>query len=226
MLLLPRGREHHQHTPTATEEAAPVKPTNWLSLAFLAGIGFMCFRPMQTYQGLWGIPLYTDVYGLSRIAASSIVMLMPLGNVVGNLVMAVIMARARIPKKQMMTLNVFVSLLCYIPITFATSSMALGVTYLVSLILDLATSLTSVTINSISPLWLGDKNQTATLALINTGNIADAAVFQLGINRIIDATAARSVDAQYQATYLLAFARMTVAFVFALLKTRLLRKKM
>lgn len=224
IFFLPRGREHHREAPAAAmAEAAPVKRTNWLGLAFLAGIGFMCFGPMQTYQGLWGIPLYMDVYGLPRVAASSIIMLMPLGNVVGNLILAVILARVRIKKGPAVVLGVFVSVLCWVPLAFATSSMALGVAYGVSLLLGLATSLTGVTINSISPLWLGDKNRATALALINTGNIAGAAVFQLGMGGIIDATAARSVGAQYQAAYLFAFAGVAVAFVFALVEARLLR---
>lgn len=54
---------------------------------YAACTAFLGYGALMSFQGLWGIPYLMDTYGLSKISASNMIMMLPIGFVVGLLIL-------------------------------------------------------------------------------------------------------------------------------------------
>jgi len=60
------------------------------SRAIVCGVitSFLSYGTLMAFQGLWGVPFFMDVYGYTRTSASALLMLLPIGVVIGGLSLA------------------------------------------------------------------------------------------------------------------------------------------
>jgi sugar phosphate permease len=84
-------------------------PTFWmitLSYFFYGG-------PALTFQGLWAVPYLMDIHGFSRIQAGGLLMLMPLGLIVGAPGIGYLADRFPMGRTRVLTISLCFPLLCW-----------------------------------------------------------------------------------------------------------------
>lgn len=69
--------------------------------------------PALTFQGLWAVPYLIDVHGLSRMAAGGLLMLMPLGFIIGAPSVGFLADRLQITRKQVIMSTLGLGLICW-----------------------------------------------------------------------------------------------------------------
>lgn len=74
------GAVRHQKWLTSIRNCI-TKPMFWFIAMFL----FLMGAILMTFQGLWGVPFLLDIYGLSRVSASNVIMLLAIGFVSSSL---------------------------------------------------------------------------------------------------------------------------------------------
>jgi sugar phosphate permease len=85
------------------------EPNFWmvsLSYFFLGGTGL-------TFQGLWAVPYLIDVHGFSRMSAGGLLMLIPLGFIIGAPGLGFLADRLPVTRKSVITLAMGLGLACW-----------------------------------------------------------------------------------------------------------------
>jgi len=85
------------------------KPDFWL----VTGSYFFFGGPTLTFQGLWAVPYLMDVHGYSRMQAGGLLMLMPLGLVIGAPLFGFLADRLPFGRKSILTSALGVALACW-----------------------------------------------------------------------------------------------------------------
>ena len=200
---------------------------NWWGLLILACVGMFTFGPSLSFQGLWGLPFLMDVHHLTRVGGSLIISVLPFGSIAGYLILAAFISRIKRNKGVVLSGASFVAVLCWIPLAMLTAVVPPNLLFPLSFLFGLSSGSTSVALNNITPHWLGTRNRAASLAIVNTGNMVGAALFQLGMGWLIDgaARASRPPAEQYHAAFLLGWSGALLAFGFTLVVAWMLYAK-
>jgi sugar phosphate permease len=85
------------------------KPNFWIVTASYFFFG----GPILTFQGLWAVPYLMDVHGYSRVQAGGLLMLMPLGLVVGAPLFGFLADRLPLGRKTILIISLASSLACW-----------------------------------------------------------------------------------------------------------------
>ncbi len=69
--------------------------------------------PGLTFQGLWVVPYLMDVYDYTRLQAGGLLMILPLGSIIGAPLIGFLAGRLRMGQKGVLVLSLFLSLACW-----------------------------------------------------------------------------------------------------------------
>jgi sugar phosphate permease len=69
--------------------------------------------PALTFQGLWAVPYLMDVYGFSRVQASGLLMLMPIGFIIGAPLMGFLSDRMNVSRKTILQCSLGTGIVCW-----------------------------------------------------------------------------------------------------------------
>lgn len=111
-------------TPISPKQATPV--SDGLSTGKRLGIifkssGFWIITlsyfffggPVLTFQGLWAVPYLMDIYGYTRLQAGGLLMIMPLGWIIGAPLIGFLADRLNMERKRVLVISLFLSLACW-----------------------------------------------------------------------------------------------------------------
>ncbi len=111
-------------TPISPKQATPV--SDGLSTGKRLGIifkssGFWIITlsyfffggPVLTFQGLWAVPYLMDIYGYTRLQAGGLLMIMPLGSIIGAPLIGFLADRLNMERKRVLVISLFLSLACW-----------------------------------------------------------------------------------------------------------------
>ena len=62
-------------------------------MGYILLASFLSYGPLMAFQGLWGVPFLMDAYDFSKTAASNMIMALPIGYIVGSLILAKLLIR-------------------------------------------------------------------------------------------------------------------------------------
>jgi sugar phosphate permease len=85
------------------------KPNFWM----LTTSYFFFGGPFLTFQGLWAVPYLMDVHGFSRVKAGGLLMLLPLGSIIGAPLLGFIADRLPFGRKSILIGSLGASLICW-----------------------------------------------------------------------------------------------------------------
>jgi sugar phosphate permease len=85
------------------------KPSFWM----VSGSIFFFGGPALTFQGLWAVPYLMDVYGYNRVQAGGLLMLLPVGFIMGALLFGFLSDRLTISRKSILQWSIGLGLVCW-----------------------------------------------------------------------------------------------------------------
>ncbi len=87
---------------------------------------FVLYGTIMGFQGLWAGPYLMNVYGMTKAASGSVLMMIPLGMIFGCPIAGVIADKVIKSKKKVVMIGTFINILTWIPLVFMIDSMSLG----------------------------------------------------------------------------------------------------
>jgi len=94
---VPSSKKEGNFSHLSNLKKSPAK-MKWLSILkvtfsesivrYLSCAALLSYGALMAFQGLWGVPFLIDAYGFSKIAASNMIMILPVGFIVGSLILA------------------------------------------------------------------------------------------------------------------------------------------
>jgi sugar phosphate permease len=110
--------------PLSSTQAAPVQEDmsmgKRLGLIFkswgfwLITLSYFFFGgPGLTFQGLWAVPYLMDIYGYTRLQAGGLLMVMPLGSIIGAPLIGFLADRVNMERKWALVISLFFPLACW-----------------------------------------------------------------------------------------------------------------
>jgi predicted MFS family arabinose efflux permease len=152
----------------------------------VAFIFFGIYGTLVTFQGLWATPFLMTAFGIDRIFASKLNMLIPIGVIVGSPVIGWLSARFSWDKAKILIMILLIYTLTWIGIIFYYSQLKTAGVSLVLLAMGAATG------GFISMLWAYVQERTSTKilgrisGLLNPAPFFGIAVFQVITGAILD----------------------------------------
>jgi sugar phosphate permease len=74
---------------------------------------FFSGGPGLSFQGLWSVPYLMDVYGYTRLQAGGVLMIMPLGFIIGSPLIGFLADRLSIGRKKILLISLSTSIACW-----------------------------------------------------------------------------------------------------------------
>ncbi len=152
----------------------------------IASIFFGIYGTLVTFQGLWATPFLMTAFGIDRIFASKLNMLIPIGVIVGSPVIGWLSARFSWNKAKILIVILLIYTLTWVSLIFYYSQLKTVGVGLVLLIMGAATG------GFISILWAYVRERTSTKilgrisGLLNPAPFFGIAVFQVITGAVLD----------------------------------------
>lgn len=179
-------------------------------VGLFVGLGlimFLKYGPMMGYQGLWGVPYITDVYGVDKMQASGVLMWIPIGYMLGCPLMGWLADSVGLDRYRLLTLANAVYLAAWVPLAWRTNQASIPALCASSFVLGSMGGGSTVLIHSIAG-KCGDGNGPGTgMGIVNACSLAGGAVFQPFMGLIIErvSEAGKSAVDAYGAAFRFAF---------------------
>lgn len=188
------------------------KPSFWM----VAISTFFFGGPALTFQGLWAVPYLMDVHGFSRLQAGGLLMMIPLGFIIGAPTFGFLSDRVSVSRKGILLFSLGLGMGCW-AFFFLTGGRPAAV-YLVPLFLIMGTcgggslSLYMTITKELFPSWLTG----TALGLVNPAAFLSTALFQPFTGFLMDtvgrAGAIYPLEAYYQ-VFACFFISMTIGIM-------------
>lgn len=182
-------------------------------------LGLMTFSkygPAIAYQGLWGVPYLTDVYGMTKVQAGNVLMWIPIGYILGGPLVGRISDAEHMSSALLLSLTMAVYMAAWIPMTWLTGSSSIAALCISGFLIGVMGGGSSVVVHSIVKQRAGDGRLGTGMGIVNACSLTGGAVYQPLMGSLIDAGARanRSVVETYGMAFRAAF--FSVALVFVL----------
>ncbi|MFW6428505.1 MAG: MFS transporter [Desulfosalsimonas sp.] len=176
--------------------------------------------PSLTFQGLWAVPYLVDVHGYSKVAAGGVLMLMPMGFIIGAPMIGLVADKLRFGRRQVIIFSVAVGLACWSVYLFTLGrppSIILAPLFLITGICGGGTlSLYFAITKELFPAWLTG----TAIGLMNPAAFLGTALFQPFTGWLMDFVGGSNggypVEAYYN-VFIAIFCSMFLGFVFLIL---------
>lgn len=190
--------------------------TDCRAFLFLGLMAFLRYGPAMGYQGLWGVPYLTDMYGMTKIQAGNVLMWIPIGHILGGPLVGRIVDTWRGNIFVLLSLTTAVYMAAWIPMAWLTASSSTISLCVSGFLIGFMGGGSTIIIYSIVKQFAGDNRLGAGMGIVNTYSLAGGAVYQPLMGALIDF--AVRIDKSAVETYGMIF-RVTffsVALVFLL----------
>lgn len=158
-----------------------------VAFALVLGLGiFLKNGPMFSFQGLWGVPYVMDVHGLTRMEASSVMMLMALSASLAGLLTGVLNKVSGIGERRMMSITSILYAVSWIPIAIPLGAYAIPSLKATSLVFGSTSTIVGITMQAVIVGGVDESVRGAVVGFVNSMSIAGGAVFQPLMGYILD----------------------------------------
>lgn len=186
-------------------------------------IMFLKYGPIMGYQGLWGIPYMTDVYGMSKIESSRVLMWIPIGYILGCPFMGWLGDKVGLDRYRLLILSNAVHLAAWVPMAWQTGQASIWGLSASSFLLGAMSGGSTVLIYSIVGKRAGNNGSGTRMGIVNACSLAGSAVFQPYMGLLVDRAlnAGKSAIEAYGTAFRLAFFSIFVVLLLSTLIRRL-----
>jgi MFS family permease len=140
--------------------------------------GFGKYGPLMAYQGLWGAMFLMGVYGLAKMAAGNVLMVISIGYALGGPLLGFLSDRVLHSRKLVLGPGTTLFALAWLPLLLWPGQLSMFQLYLISGIMGVAGGGTAVLIFSIAKESVAPELSGMAIALANTASFAAVVVFQ------------------------------------------------
>jgi len=190
LMLTVMGRAKAMDTRTEQKgrEASARKASGYdIAFASVLGLGiFLKNGPLFSFQGLWGVPYVMDVHGLSRMGASSVMMLMALSASLAGLLTGVINKVSGIGERRMMGITSVLYAMSWIPIAFPLGTYAIPALKATSLVFGSASTIMGIAMQAVIIGGVDEGVRGSVVGFVNGMSVAGGAIFQPLMGYILD----------------------------------------
>lgn len=187
------------------------RPGFWL----VTGSYFFFGGPTLAFQGLWAVPYLIDIHHFSRVQAGGLLMLMPIGFIIGSPVFGLLADRLPVGRKSILVIAMVISLTCWVFFLSPSQqppSMLIGPLFFITGLCCGGTLSLLMTMNKeLFPLSLTG----TAMGLMNPAAFLSTALFQPFSGHLMD-TVGRVGDAYPQFAYFKVFLAIFIALLLAL----------
>jgi len=198
-----------------------------VAFALVLGLGiFLKNGPMFSFQGLWGVPYVMDVHGLTRMEASSVMMLMALSASLAGLLTGVLNKVSGIGERRMMSITSILYAVSWIPIAIPLSAYAIPSLKATSLVFGSTSTIVGITMQAVIVGGVDESVRGAVVGFVNSMSIAGGAVFQPLMGYILDRAQAlgAGLASGYSSALILDLLAATVSAVLFITAAMLAKK--
>lgn len=188
------------------------RPAFWL----VTGSYFFYGGPTLAFQGLWAVPYLIDVHHFSRVQAGGLLMLMPIGFIIGSPILGILADRSPVGRKSILMAAMAINLICwavFLPPDHPPPSTLVGPIFLCTGICTGGALSLLMTINKeLFPMWLTG----TAMGLMNPAAFLSTAVFQPFSGYLMD-TIGRTGESYPIAAYHNVFIAIFIALCLSLI---------
>lgn len=191
-------------------------------LLILAGLSLaimLQYGSQMGFQGLWGVPFITDVYGWVKTQAGNLIMLASLGAAIGAPLTGWLLAKRGTSMHDLLVISAVIILVSWLPIVIRQGSSNLGLLGAGIFLIGFASAFTAILNPEFARRYISEGSRGAFLGLYNSASMIGGAIFQPLMGYYIDASV--SSGAGLTAGYFSAF-KLGVISSVAVLVIRLL----
>ncbi|MGE5623917.1 MAG: MFS transporter [Methanocella sp.] len=140
--------------------------------------GFGKYGPLMAYQGLWGAMFLMSVYGLTKVAAGNVLMVISIGYAAGGPLLGFLSDRVFHSRRLILATGVTSFALAWLPLIFRPGNLNVWELYLISLVMGIAGGGTGVLIFSMAKEAVEPELSGMAIAAVNTASFAAVVLFQ------------------------------------------------
>lgn len=188
----------------------------------LGAIMFLRYGPLMGYQGLWGIPYLSEIFGMSKVSASNIVMAVSIGYMLGGPMIGRLNDKYCMQPKSLMIATNLLFTVTWIPLAFMTKSAPSWLLYICGLAMGIMSGGAGVIGYSLARLLSTPGTEATGMGIVNACSLAGGAVFQPLMGTIIDK--ADSIGMDSVGAYSLAFKSALASSFIMFLLTLIIKK--
>lgn len=158
-----------------------------LPLALVPGIiAFFKYGPLVSYQGLWGIPFLMDVYGMDKITASKLMLLISLSMIAAGLGVSMLTEKMGFKPKALAIASAVLFVMCWIPLVLPASDFNRGLLYLSAILMGGADIMVLILMNNQIRATVDLAVRGTVLGIVNSITLAGGAFYQPVMGLFID----------------------------------------
>ncbi|HOA15413.1 MAG TPA: MFS transporter [Bacillota bacterium] len=158
-------------------------------LVILAGLSaaiLLQYGSQMGYQGLWGVPFITDVYGWTKTQAGNLIMLASMGAALGAPMTGWLIAKKGFSIHRLLVASAVVILASWLPVVIRhdpsdLSSLAIG-----TFLIGWASAFTAILNPEFARRFISEDSRGAFLGIYNSASMAGGAIFQPLMGFVID----------------------------------------
>lgn len=160
-----------------------------LPVALVPGvIAFFKYGPLVSYQGLWGVPFLMDVYGMAKLGASQLILLISLSMIAAGLSMSFITGSLGLGPKKLAIAMASLFAACWIPLLLPASGLAKALLYVSAALMGGSDIVVLVLMNNAVRTTTDVSVRGTVLGMINSITLAGGALYQPMMGLFVNGT--------------------------------------
>ncbi len=177
-----------------------------LTLSLILGVAvFLKNGPLFSFQGLWGVPYLMDVHALSRMQASTVLMVMSASAAVAGALGGSLCRASGLGERRFLDLNAVLYAISWIPIAIVVRGFVVQSLWIAGAVFGVTSTLLAVMMQAVLKDSVAEAGRGVAIGITNGMSILGGAVFQPVMGYMLDAAEAggRSVAAGYSSALML-----------------------
>ena len=151
-------------------------------------IAFFKYGPLVSYQGLWGVPFLMDVYGMAKLEASKLILLISLSMITAGLGMSMITEKLGLKPKALATAMASIFAACWIPMLLPASGFTKSLLYISAALMGGSDIIVLVLMNNMIRATTDVSVRGTVLGIINSITLAGGALYQPVMGLFVNGT--------------------------------------
>jgi len=177
-----------------------------LTLSLILGVAvFLKNGPLFSFQGLWGVPYLMDVHALSRMQASTVLMVMSASAAVAGALGGSLCRASGLGERRFLDLNAVLYAISWIPIAIVVRGFVVQSLWIAGAVFGVTSTLLAVMMQAVLKDSVAEAGRGVAIGITNGMSILGGAVFQPVMGYMLDAAEAggRSVAAGYSSALMM-----------------------
>jgi predicted MFS family arabinose efflux permease len=193
-----------EYSPSSSKVSRGKGGISRFELALSLILGFAVFLkngPLFSFQGLWGVPYLMDVHALSRIEASTVLMVMSASAALAGALGGSLCRASGMGERRFLDLNAVLYAMSWIPIAIVIRGFVVQSLWITGAVFGVTSTLLAVMMQAVLKDSVAEAGRGVAIGITNGMSILGGAVFQPVMGYILDAAEAggKSIAAGYSA---------------------------